>query len=133
MAKLFPFYMVTPDGKSYRGECDLLSVNSTDGILGILANHAPLEAILDIGQAVAHIGNKEEVFAVSGGILHITKDGVTILADSFEAKDEIDLSRAEEAKTRAEARLKSKGENIDVARAEVALRKAINRIKIASK
>ena len=133
MAKLFPFYMVTPDGKSYRGECDLLSVNSTDGILGILANHAPLEAILDIGQTVAHIGNKEEVFAVSGGILHITKEGVTILADSFEAKDEIDLSRAENSKSRAESRLKSKGENIDVKRAEVALRKAINRIKVASK
>ena len=67
------------------------------------------------------------------GTPHITKDGVTILADSFEAKDEIDLSRAEESKARAECRLKSKGENIDVARAEIALRKAINRIKIASK
>ena len=133
MAKLFPFYMVTPDGKSYKGECDLLTVNSTEGILGIMANHAPLEANLDIGEAVAHTGNNVEVFALSGGILHITKDGVTVLADAFETKAEIDLSRAESSKNRAESRLKSKSENVDVKRAEIALRKAINRIKIANK
>ena len=133
MAKLFPFYMVTPDGKSLKGECDLLSVPSTIGVLGIMANHAPLEAILDIGELVVHNGSKEEYYALSGGILHISKESVTVLADSFEAKEDIDLARAESAKTRAEERLKNKKENVDVLRAEVALRKAINRIKIAGK
>ena len=132
MAKLFPFYMVTPDGKSLKGECDLLSVPSTIGILGIMANHAPLEAILDIGEIVVHNGKNEEYYALGGGILHITKEGVTILADSFEHEDDIDIARAENAKQRAEERLTRKKE-IDVLRAEIALKKALNRIKVASK
>ncbi len=133
MARLFPFYIVTPDGKSFTGECELLSLKSVNGIIGIMAHHAPLEGILDIGKAVAHYKSNEEVFAINGGILHIDNNKVTILADSFEKKEEIDLSRAESAKLRAESRLSSKGENVDVKRAEIALKKAINRIQIASK
>lgn len=133
MAALFEFTIVTPNGKKYSSDCDLLTVKTSSGALGVMKNHAPLEAIVDISELIIHKGAEVYYIALGGGILHINKDGVTILADSFETKDEIDLKRAEEAKERAECRLLSKDENVDIKRAEIALKKALNRINIVSR
>ncbi len=133
MAKTFIVKMLTPDGKAYEQEVDLVSTHTTAGVLGIMSGHLPLEAILDINELVLHHGSEVKRFAIGGGILHVTPNSVTILADSFESEDEIDLLRAEDSKRRAEERLKSKTENIDMARAEISLKKALNRISIAKR
>ncbi len=132
MAKSFSFKMVTPDGKMVQKQVDLVQVKTLDGVIGILKNHTPLEAILDIAPLNLTIGGTKEIYAVGGGILHVKKDGVLLLADSFESDSEIDVERAKASKMRAENRL-SQTENIDIKRAEVSLKKAINRIQVALK
>ncbi len=133
MAASFEFSIVTPNGKKYSAKSDLLTIKTSSGALGVMKNHAPLEAIIEISELIVHNGQEIYSIALGGGILHINKEGVTILADSFETKDEIDLKRAQDAKTRAEHRLASTEENVDIKRAEIALKKALNRISIVSR
>lgn len=133
MAATFLFKILSPDGKKREITADLITINTTNGMLGIMKNHAPLEAIINIGELQIKNGNKYEFIALNGGILHIDKKQVLILANSFESKEEIDLVRATNAKNRAEEKLKIKDENIDIKRAEIALKKALNRINIFNK
>ncbi len=74
-------------------------------------------------------GGKETVFAIGGGIIRVEKGKTTLLLNSIEGKDDIDINRANEAKTRAEQRLANK-DNIDVARATRALKRALTRIEV---
>ncbi len=133
MSKLFPFKMVTPDGKMIERDVDLVHVQTLDGVIGILKGHTLLDAILDIAPLVLSTSSGEEIYALGGGILHVTKDGVLLLADSFEGINDIDVERATQSKLRAEKRLSSHDENIDIKRAEVSLKKAMNRIRVATK
>lgn len=130
MAKKFNFKIYTSDGKVLQDEIDLLNVVTTTGAMGILANHLPLIGIIDISQFNYKKDNETFYFAISGGVLNIKKDGVTILAESFEQDTEIDFARAEEAKNRAEDRLKNHQLDIDIKRAEIALKKSLNRLSL---
>ena len=130
MAKKFKFKIYTSDGKVLQDEIDLLNVVTTTGAMGILANHLPLIGIIDISQFNYKKDNDTFYFAISGGVLNIKKDGVTILAESFEQDSEIDFARAEEAKNRAEDRLKNHQLDIDIKRAEIALKKSLNRLSL---
>lgn len=130
MAKKFNFKIYTSDGKVLQDEIDLLNVVTTTGAMGILANHLPLIGIIDISQFNYKKDNETFYFAISGGVLNIKKDGVTILAESFERDTEIDFARAEEAKNRAEDRLKNHQLDIDIKRAEIALKKSLNRLSL---
>ena len=76
-----------------------------DGVMGILPNHMPLLSTLKVGELKVRRGANEDIFAVSGGVIEIRPDSVTILADAAEHADEIDVARAEEARRRAEAQL----------------------------
>ncbi|MDY2575516.1 MAG: ATP synthase F1 subunit epsilon [Bacilli bacterium] len=131
MANKFKIKMVTPDGKSLQDEVDILNVVTSSGALGIMANHLPLVATLVISHINYKKSGKSFDFATSGGIISVGKDETILLLDSFESKEEIDLERANNSKIRAENRLNSKDENIDIKRAEVALKRAINRITLA--
>lgn len=130
MAKKFKFKIYTSDGKVLQDEIDLLNVVTTTGAIGILANHLPLIGIIDISQFNYKKDGGTFYFAISGGVLNIKKDGVTILAESFEQDTEIDFARAEEAKNRAEDRLKNHQLDIDIKRAEIALKKSLNRLSL---
>lgn len=123
--------IVTPDGPVLTGEYDMLSCRSTTGELGIMPNHVPLVAPLDISAIRLKQGTETEEIAVTGGFLELSHNEATILATAAEKEDEIDLTRAQEAKERAEQRLKSKQETLDLQRAEYALKRAINRIHVA--
>lgn len=132
--------IVTPNGLSYANEeAQLIVVRSTDGDLGILPGHAPIIAPLKIDE-VRVIKNREtndqDIIATNGGIMEVRNDQVTIVADSAEESSDIDVPRAERAKLRAEALIAKAKEthNIDSQRrAEVALSRAINRIKVSQK
>ncbi len=130
MAKKFNFKIYTSDGKTLQDEVDILNVVTTTGAMGILANHLPLIGIIDISQFNYKKDGETFYFAISGGVLNVKKDGVTILAESFEQDSEIDFARAEQAKIRAEERLKSHELDIDVKRAEIALKKSLNRLSL---
>lgn len=124
--------VVTPDGQVLEGDYEMISCKAESGELGILPGHIPLVAPLKIDVVRLKHGKEEEIVSISGGFLEVRPDQVTILAKSAERKVDIDVHRAEEAKKRAASLLESKEENVDTARAELALRRAMNRINIAS-
>lgn len=94
--------IVTQDRALYEGPADIVIAPGSEGELGILPNHAPLLTTLGFGVLSVRHGDTEEIFAIAGGILEVRPDLVTVLADVGENVAEIDLSRAEAAKTRAE-------------------------------
>lgn len=123
--------VVTPDGPVVDAEVEMVSTKAKSGDLGIMAGHIPLVAPLDIAAVRLKNGNNTEYIAVSGGFLEVRPDVVTILAQSAEKAETIDLARAQAAKVRAEKRLAERKESIDAERAELALKRAVNRIQIA--
>ncbi len=127
----FPVLIITPKRKVFDGNVELLSVMTTAGQLGILANHTPLLTILKTGPMHMFVDKKTTFFAVSGGVLSVQKNQTILLVDAIERADEIDVTRAKEAMKRAEERLKEKTEKIDEARAKAALARALNRIQVA--
>lgn len=133
--KLQRLEVVTPERKVFSGEAGFVVVPGSEGELGFLRDHAPLMSALKTGIIRVYPGGLEDKptkIAVSGGFVEARDSLVTILANAAELGDQIDLTRAEAAKQRAEQRLASGSADIDVARAEAALMRAINRIKAAS-
>lgn len=122
--------IVTPDGPVYESEAEMVSTRAETGELGILPGHIPLVAPLEIGAVRLKKADKTEYVAVSGGFLEVRPEKVTILAQSAERAESIDLARAQAAKARAEKYLQAKRDNVDFKRAELALKRAMNRITV---
>ncbi|WP_057760191.1 F0F1 ATP synthase subunit epsilon [Cytobacillus praedii] len=126
--------VVTPDGPVYESDVEMVSTKAESGELGILPGHIPMVAPLQIGAVRLKTQGKTDIVAVSGGFVEVRPDKVSILAQSAEQSDEIDVDRALRAKERAEKRLNDqKRENIDFKRAELALQRALNRINVSDK
>lgn len=119
--------IVTPTGELYNDDANMVIIRGANGDIGVLKGHQPLTTTLDYGLLKIKTGEKELVSTLFGGFADIQPDCITILTDSAEWIDDIDVKRAEKAKERAEERLKSK-DNIDVMRAELALKRAMLRI-----
>lgn len=122
--------IVTPDGPVYDSDVEMISAKTETGEIGILADHIPLVAPLQIGAVRLTNGNNTELVAVSGGFLEVRPEKVTILAQTAERAENIDIARAQEAKARAERRLQAKNDDIDFKRAELSLKRAMNRIDV---
>lgn len=131
MASTFPLEIVTPDKKFFEGEVEMVSVSGSEGQLGILKNHVPLVTPLAVGKIRIKQNGETRTAAVAEGYLDVGREKTTIVTDAAEWPAEIDIDRAELARKRAEELLKEKKENVDHARAEMALKKAINRLDIA--
>jgi len=126
--------VVTPDGPVYESDVEMVSTKAQSGELGILPGHIPMVAPLQIGAVRLKTDGKTELVAVSGGFLEVRPEQVTILAQSAEQSDEIDIDRAIRAKERAEKRLQvQKQDNVDFKRAELALQRALNRINVSER
>jgi F-type H+-transporting ATPase subunit epsilon len=125
--------IVTAERVVYSAEVDEVIAPGAGGQLGILPHHAPLMTILQAGELIVKKGKQEEILAISGGFLEVRPDHVIVLADQAERAEEIDAARAEEARKRAEERLKQKPSGIDEARAEAALRRAMVRLSVLEK
>ncbi|GBF35634.1 ATP synthase epsilon chain [Desulfocucumis palustris] len=121
--------VVTPERKVYSEDVRFVVVPGVVGELGILPDHAPLMSGLKIGVMKVQQEGKTFKMAVSGGFVEVRSSRVTVLADSAERAEQIDRSRAEAAKARAEQRLATKSADVDVLRAEIALQRALNRLK----
>lgn len=126
--------IVTAERIVYSADVDEVIAPGVQGQLGILPHHAPLMTILQGGELIVKKGAQEDILAISGGFLEVRPDHVIILADQAERAEEIDAARAEEARKRAEERLKGHREDgKDTARAEAALRRAVVRLSVAEK
>ena len=128
--KSFNLRIITPDRIFYEGEVDMVEFNTTEGQVGVLPGHIPLTVIVKPGILTIHEAEGEKLAALHAGFAEILPEGVTILAEIIEWPDEIDESRAEAARERAEERLRSKTPETDIARAETALQRAIARIQV---
>jgi len=126
--------VVTPDGPVFDGDVEMVSTKALTGELGILPGHIPMVAPLEIGSVRLKKDGKTEYVAVSGGFLEVRPEQVTVLAQAAEKAEDIDVERATKAKERAEQRMNGqKQEHIDFKRAELALRRAINRLGIVDR
>ncbi|MGT2932463.1 F0F1 ATP synthase subunit epsilon [Streptococcus catagoni] len=131
--------VVTPDGIKYDHHAKFISVETPDGDMGILPKHVNLIAPLVIHEMKIRRtddDNHVDWIAINGGIIEVKDNVVTIVADSAERSTDIDISRAERAKQRAERQLEEAEttHNIDeVRRAKVALRRALNRISVGNR
>ncbi len=125
--------VVTAEGTVYSEDVDIVVAPGTEGQLGILPHHTPLMTILEPGELLIRKNGDELCMAVSGGFLEVRPDRVIVLADTAERAEEIDIARAEAAKRRAEERLKERIPGVDAARAEAALRRSIIRLQVAGR
>ena len=139
MADMMTVQIVTPDGLKYDHHANFVLVKTTDGELGIMTNHENIIAPLDVHEMkVRRIDDDSHVdcIAVNGGIIEVQNNLITIVADSAERERDIDVSRAERAKLRAERDIQEAEaqHRIDeVQRAKIALQRALNRINVGSK
>ena len=125
--------VVTPNGPVFESEVEMVSTKAQSGELGILPGHIPMVAPLQIGAVRLKNGGKTDFIAVTGGLLEVRSQEVTILAQAAETAEKIDVERAMKAKERAEQRLREASQTaIDHKRAELALRRAINRIIVST-
>lgn len=126
--------VVTPERVVYSGEATMVIARGVEGDLGILPNHMPLVTPLKIAPVRIKLqGDKEMLIAVSGGFMEVRGDKVSIIAETAELPDDIDVARAKEAKARAEKRLSEKHPDLDARRAERALQRAMSRLDVTNK
>jgi F-type H+-transporting ATPase subunit epsilon len=125
--------IVSQDRPVFEGNVDIVVAPGDDGEMGILPHHAPLLTTLKPGVLRVRTAGREEIFAISGGVMEVQPTIVTVLADAAERADEIDVARAEEARQRAEASLASGVPRNSEAylAAEAALRRSNLRLQVA--
>ena len=124
--------IVTPDRSLVREEVDEVELPGSEGYFGVLPGHTPLLSMLKVGELWYRVGAERRYLAVAGGFVEVPPDRVTVLADIGERAEDIDVARAEAAKRRAEERL-AKAMDIDIERARVALLKSLIRLQVAAR
>jgi len=134
MATPFHLSVLTPERSVLEEDVSYIQAPGMLGYLGVLAHHAPLISALVPGKLTVREASGTEVeYALAGGFLEVSDNQAVILADAMERREEIDVDRARSAEKRARDRLANRSPQIDQARAEAALKRSINRIKVAAR
>jgi F-type H+-transporting ATPase subunit epsilon len=131
VAETFQLEIVTPAKLMVKDVAEEAQIPGLSGYLGILPGHAPLITELAVGVITYKASGSTHTLSVAWGFAEVLPDKVTILAEAAERPQEIDVARAQEAKNRAEALLKSNDPKVDYARAEDALQRAETRLSVA--
>jgi F-type H+-transporting ATPase subunit epsilon len=129
----FQLEIVTPEKMVVRDAAEEMQIPGKNGYLGILPGHAPLITELAVGEITYRAGGYTHHLAVAWGFAEVLPDKVTVLAETAERAEEIDVRRAQEAKQRAEEHLKSANPETDFNRAAIALQRAETRLDVAEK
>src|ERR1700733_14118561 len=124
---------VTPERAIVHEHVDEVEVPGEDGYFGVLPGHAPLMAALTVGQLWYRKGTEIRYAFVAGGFAEVVSDRVSILAQIAERAEDIDVARAEAAKRRAEDRLARPVADMDFERARIAFLKALSRLQVAAR
>ena len=125
--------IITHERIVFEGEADEIVIQTKTGQMGILKDHVPVTTTLDIGVTKMRTGESYKYFATMGGVFQFNNNTATILTDVCEDGCDIDVTRANEAKARAEARLADTTANIDTQRAQAALARSLARLNAALK
>jgi F-type H+-transporting ATPase subunit epsilon len=129
----FSLTILTPRKKFFSGKVSLLNVVTIDGEIGVMANHHPLVAVIKTGPMHIIIDDKKQYYATSGGILSVKRDEVSLLLETIEKPEDIDIERAKKAKERAESALGEHRGEVEILRAQAALLRALTRIDVYDK
>ncbi len=131
--KPFQLQIVTPDGVVFQGEATSLSAPGVSGGFQVLAGHAPLLSAIGIGRLkVKDRSGSDTMYASGSGFVEVRRNDVSVLVESAERADQIDVDRAKAARQRAEERLRSREADVDTVRAKLALLRAQNRLRVAA-
>ncbi|MDE6779989.1 MAG: ATP synthase F1 subunit epsilon [Ruminococcus sp.] len=133
MAKSFYLEIIAANRVFYQGDCEHLVITAIDGLLGIMYGHEPLITSLPVGELKYMVDGKWHYAAISEGFIQVMPESSIILADSCELPEEIDIKRAEEARERAEEKLRQKQSIMEYYHTQAALNRAMNRLKISQK
>jgi F-type H+-transporting ATPase subunit epsilon len=125
--------IVMPDKLIVREQVDEVEIPGSEGYFGVLPGHTPMLASLAVGELWYRKGQEKTYLAIAFGFAEVLPDRVTILAQIAERAEEIDISRAEESKKRAESRLTAPRSDVDYERARAALVKSLARLQVASR
>jgi len=126
--------IITPEKPIFKDQIESVTIPGTLGSFQILKDHAPLISSFEVGIIKVKKASAETFYTTAGGTVEVSRNSVLVLADSIEKVETIDKDRAEQAKQRAEERLRKKHEeNIDEARAKAALTRALNRLNAVKK
>ena len=124
--------VVTPKGMQFSGEAVSCTAPGLDGEFQVLKDHTAIVTQLVIGELRFDINGKTRWMATSGGYLEVQSNKISIIAETAEWAEDIEVERAQEAESRARQRLEKDSEQFDIPRAQLALARALNRIKVAS-
>ena len=126
--------IVTPERLAYSDTVDSVQLPGSEGELGVLPHHAPLVAMLGVGELRIRKGGTEESFAIAGGFLQVRPDRVVVMAETADMASEIDLAKAQEARREAERALEGAAtDEVNLAAARAALQQALLRIRVAER
>lgn len=125
--------IITAEHQVFADDVNILVAPGVEGELGILPHHAPLMTMLQPGELLIKKDGEETYMVVTGGFLEVRPDKVIVLADACERAEEIDVARAEEAKRRAEERLITRPPDMEAASIEAALRRSLTRLRVAER
>lgn len=129
----FHLEIVTPTLVLAEGEVGYVRCPGTDGAFGVMAGHQEAIFALDVGEIKVLKGAKETYYSTSGGFVEIAKEKVQILVETVEKSEEIDVSRAGASLERAKSRKTESDPDVDETRVEVALKRALNRLRVAKR
>ncbi|MGO2078482.1 F0F1 ATP synthase subunit epsilon [Staphylococcus equorum] len=125
--------IVTPNGSvNNREDVNLAVFQTTAGEIGVMYGHIPTVAALEIGYVKINFDNGSEYIAVSEGFVEVRQDKLSVIVQTAEPANEIDVARAELAKSRAESHINNEEDNSDISRAKRALERSNNRIRVAN-
>ncbi len=133
MADTFKIEIVTPERQVVEDFAEEMQIPGRNGYLGILPGHAPLITELDAGEISYRNGSRTEHLAVGWGFAEVLPGRVTVLAETAERGEEIDVERARQAADRAEGLMRGKDPDADFRLAEAALQRALVRLQVAGK
>ena len=126
-------HIVSADRSLVNDTVDEVEIPGADGYFGVLPGHTPLLALLGTGELWYRQGSEKVYLSIAFGFAEVQPDRVTILAQIAEKADEIDVSRAEAAKKRAEERLAQATADMDFERARIALLKSLIRLQVSTR
>ena len=133
MAETFDLQIVASDKMFYHGNCEMLVFPAIDGSRGVLPQHESMITALISGELRFKVDGEWREAAVSEGFVDIMQDSVILLADTVELPEDIDIKRAQEAKDRAEERIRQKNSMKEYVRSKAALARAMARLKVTKK
>ena len=133
MAETFYLEMIASERKFYTGPCEEIVFPAMDGLRGVLPGHEAMVTALEAGEMKFKVEGEWRYVAVSDGFVEIMPKTVVLLADTIERPDEIDINRANEAKVRAEERMRQKQSIKEYYQTQASLNRAINRLKVTAR